>query len=84
MADTCPFCGAEDAGVLFYHCFTKRIPSDLDGELIFTRSDVCYDTELAALKALIREMGGMIWYRSDGMAHEILSRPEVRAIMEGE
>ena len=38
--------------------------------------------EITALKSLVREMAGMIRHRSDGVAHEILSRPEVRAIME--
>jgi hypothetical protein len=38
--------------------------------------------KVESLKALVREMGDLLQYRSDGAAHKILTRPLVKKIME--
>ena len=45
---------------------------------------VALRVELANIKSLVREMAKLLSYRSDGVAHEILNRPQVKVIMEEE
>ena len=39
------------------------------------------EVAIAFLKSLVREMAGLLTYRSDGAAHEILNRPEVKELL---
>ena len=86
--DKCPFCGAEKTWELNhptginqnFACETAR-----RGE-IWIRGEPCYETEIVALKKLVREMGdvvdrfGIVVLRPQ--LRSILNRPEVRAILE--
>jgi len=49
--DECPFCRAADDDGYFYNCITTREPSELNGDLVFDRSNTCYEAEISQLKA---------------------------------
>lgn len=97
--DKCLYCSAgiekKHKGWSKLHCGSVRYDSDGTFDTFYNRHIQCYETELAALKALVREMGEVINILSTGYipnvnpyewmdtGKAILNRPEVRRIMEG-
>lgn len=95
--DNCPFCGAErltDKPNVYY--FKRHTVSALD-KLFYHRGTPCYEAEITALKALVREMGEVLsqvetWnylpipsiniISAVFASAQILNRPKVRAILE--
>ena len=77
-AQSSPMCESytppEKCEITCLECHTAFSVNDGEDEINF-RCPVC------ALVSLVREMAGLLTYRSDGAAHEILNRPKVKAII---
>jgi hypothetical protein len=99
IPDKCKFCGAEaeekTTPFTWYKCLTTYGSVTYD-DPVWNRGWECYESELDAIKKLMREMGKKMdycadWFAPPGHGHPIadeiraiLSCPEVRRIMEEE
>jgi len=93
--DRCPFCGAKEVRrmsgpsglTILFACQNVFFNGELDG-IDSKRRPQCYETQLAALRSLVREMGTMLTDYETYVAGKfdlgkLINRPEVKAIMEG-